>query len=150
PEPAGVTNTAMRPRLSAARPASADSTSTSSSFEAASTDIAAAAPGPASTPTRDFCGPWLRNAMPSANAMSTGNANTQNTASGSRKNTTMRVRVNWNSAESFRLRRSLIAQGPARQVHEHVLERRVVSRQAGERQAPALELGKQPWNRHMR
>src|SRR5438128_2630106 len=82
---------------------------------------------------RTGCGPRFLNAMPSANASSTGNANTQKTASGSRRNSRTRQSVSSRIAEYFAA--SLIAQMPPGERDEHVLERRAVRGQLGQDRA---------------
>ena len=76
--------------------------------------------------------------MPSAKAISSGNAKTQNTASGSRRNSRSRTMV----SSTIGIRRgSRIAQVPAGEVHEHVFERRVcVVRKASFRPAIAEQV----------
>src|SRR6185369_11788981 len=150
--PAGAarTSTATRPRRSAASASAGARRITSRSGAASSAFTTLAAPGPSSTPMRERGGPELLNAIPSASAISTGNANTQNTASGSRRKPNMRTRVSCQSGESVRPRRSLIAQRPAGHAHEHVLERGVVGGQALERDLLARELGQERRDRDVR
>src|SRR5688572_30191572 len=83
----------------------------------------ASAPACSTTPAITGSAPRDRNAIPRAQVMITGNANTQNTASGSRTNSRNRDSVS--STKGFG-RRLLIAQLPSRQRHEDVLERGAV------------------------
>src|SRR5690349_7389129 len=105
-------------------------------------------------------GTVLRNAMPSANVISTGKTKTQNTASFSRRNSRTRIAVNSTRgckdsglplARASRSSRpstkvffaSAIAQHSPCQTNEDVLERRLVRRQRDELRALAFDLGEQ-------
>src|SRR4051812_32393619 len=78
---------------------------------------------------KTLSGPLLRKALPSPSAITMGNTSVQNIASGSRRNSLMRHSV---SCASWFFRKSLIAQLPACECDEHVLERRVMCGQSGE------------------
>src|SRR5262245_52480488 len=77
----------------------------------------------------------LRNASPRPAASSSGNPNTQNSASGSRRNSRNRINVNWNSGWS------LIAKMASRQRDEDVLQCGRVRAQLRQPNAAADELG---------
>src|SRR5262245_54710304 len=79
----------------------------------------------------------LRNARPSPAASSSGNPNTQNSASGSRKNSRNRRSVSWKSGCS------LIAQMTSRQGDEDVLQGGRMRPQFRELDVSPHELGKQ-------
>src|SRR5436190_23132242 len=96
-------------------------------------------------PTITGSAPRDRNAIPSAQVMITGKANTQNTASGSRRNSRNRASVSsingWRAPPLGRRRTAasacegglFISQVPSRQGDEHILERRAVGPQLRER-----------------
>src|SRR6187402_3025266 len=95
-------------------------------FSSASTTWSA--PSCSTTPAITGSAPRDRNAIPSAIVMMTGNANTQNTASGSRTNSRNRDSVNSTSGRVL-----FIAQLPSGQRHEHILERRAVRAELAQR-----------------
>ena len=93
----------------------------------ARSSAAATSSPPACTATPAITGslPRDRKAMPSAQVMITGKANTQNTASGSRRNSRKRASVSSISGCAAPPL-SAIAQVPSGQRHEDVLEGRAV------------------------
>src|SRR5690349_11142736 len=114
----------------------------------------------ASIATGVLSGTVLRNAIPSANVISTGKTKTQNTASFSRRNSRTRIAVSSNSGcrdsafslprESLSSRSSIkvsfasaIAQHSPRQTNENVFERGLVRGERDELRALAFDLGEQ-------
>ena len=74
----------MRPARSATCASLESSTRAARLGERSITAATLESPAPRATPICSVSGPWFRNAIPSANASTTGKPNTQNTASGSR------------------------------------------------------------------
>src|SRR5829696_1470893 len=108
---------------------------------ALSAPAVACAPGPSTTAAITVSAVRDGNAIPSAMAMSTGNTNIQKRASGSRTTSSSRVRVSSRSGAPRMLR---IAQVPAGELHEHILQRRAVRCQQRERRPASLERRQQP------
>src|ERR1051326_7250722 len=93
--------------------------------------------GPSATPTRILSGAFSRNASPRAIVRRIGNANTQKIASGSRRNSRMRMSVS--STSGGWVRGSGIAALPPRHRHEQILERRRVRRERDQLRAARLD-----------
>src|SRR5687768_14635079 len=103
-------------------------------------------PALSTMPTITGSSPRDRNASPSAHVMITGNANTQNTASGSRRNSRNRASVSSTSGlyglglgSPWGEGGLLIAQVLSGQRHEHVFERGAVGAQLAQRRLPAVQ-----------
>src|SRR5688572_13582945 len=103
--------------------------------------IAPAAPGaPASIATLDGDSGRLRKAIPSPAVIRTGKRKAQKIASGSRTNSRIRTRTSRTSGRSVNGRGgSAIAQGPAGQVDEHILERGRVGSELGQGETAGSE-----------
>src|SRR5690349_18265551 len=114
----------------------------------------------ASIATGVLSGTVLRNAIPSANVISTGKMKTQNTASFSRRNSRTRIavssnngcrdspfslpRVSFNSRSSSKVSfASAIPQHSPCQTNEHVFERGLMRGERNELRALAFDLGEQ-------
>src|SRR5688572_13970273 len=116
------------PSRSARRSSSGGTSRTAIPFLSLSVARSDSADGPGCTPTSTSRSARDGKAMASASDMTIGNTNAQNTASGSRMNSRNRASVSWTSAAEVR---SLIAEVPSRQRHEHVLQRPMVSDHLG-------------------
>src|SRR5688500_322747 len=159
----GITSSATFPVRRASAPALSSyalSTSVESRLIAATTAVSA--PGLAITPTCSCSSPCWRKAIPSPAASRIGNTKVQNTASGSRMNSRNRTSVSCARGRPLNPRAaresrgpsflpdslvsrnasaaSLIAQRPACQRHEHILERRVSLARLRRRQVRHVDL----------
>src|SRR5690348_8600814 len=154
PSGCGSTSRATRPVRSATRALSGDSCSTARPASARAAVATRVASGV--EPTTAMCATSagrLRNAMPRPIASSTGNANVQKSASGSRMNSLNRTDESCTSDGDRPKRRRdtvvsilLIAKLPAGEVNEYVFERRGVRPQFAEVEVATRQLGEQCWN----
>src|SRR5918992_2687158 len=139
----GSTSSETLPVRSASRPAAAEYERARRAGErpsAARVRVAAASAGATvTTPTGILSGPFSRKASPRAIASSTGKANTQKMASGSRTNSLARQEVSSRRGGRGVIAVSTLAQLPARHGHEEVLQRRAVRGEAGEAGAGVLD-----------
>src|SRR5688500_11751479 len=98
------------------------------------------APACSTIPAITGSSPRVRNAIPSAHVMITGNMKTQNTASGSRRNSRNRASVSSTSGCAAACCEGLvIAQLTARQRDEHILQGRTVRAQLAQRGVLAVQ-----------